>query len=63
VAGKDYDTIWTKLKTTATVNNMAIVSEFKMWSAKDIPLSGMVKMETVTAGLTMTLELTGTGRK
>jgi hypothetical protein len=43
---KEYDTKWTKLKATAKINGMDMVSEYKMWFSKDVPVSGLVKMET-----------------
>ena len=63
IAGKEYDTKWKKLKSTTTTNGVTVVSEFKMWFAKDVPLSGLVKMETATAGTSTNMELTGSGRK
>jgi hypothetical protein len=40
-----------------------VVSDYKMWFSKDVPLSGLVRMETTTSMLTMKLELIGSGRK
>lgn len=63
VGGKEYETKWTKLKTTSGAGGVTVISEFKMWFSKQVPLSGLVKMETTTSGLAMTLELTGSGSK
>lgn len=62
-AGKEFDAKWTKLKATTTVNNVPIVSEFKMWFSKDVPVSGLIKMESTTAAFTTTVELVGSGSK
>jgi hypothetical protein len=63
VAGKEIETKWTKMKTTTTVNDMQIVSEYTMWISKDVPVSGLVKMETSTMGTATKLELVGSGNK
>ncbi|HEV3440765.1 MAG TPA: hypothetical protein VG122_25655 [Gemmata sp.] len=63
IGEKEYDTKWTKTKTTATVGDMTIVGEYKMWFSKDVPVSGLVKMETTTAGITTKVELIGSGSK
>jgi hypothetical protein len=59
---KEYDTKWTKSKATSTFNGVAMESEYKMWFCKDVPVSGLVRMETTVGTFTSTLELTGTGR-
>lgn len=63
VGGREYDAKWIKTKTTATANNITIVSEGKMWFCKDVPLSGLVKMETSTGPVATVLELVATGSK
>jgi hypothetical protein len=63
VGQKEFDTKWTKWKATATVNNFMVVTDYQMWFSKDVPLSGLVKMETNTSMLTTKLELIGTGHK
>jgi seryl-tRNA synthetase len=63
VGDKEYDTKWTKYKSTTTVNNFTVVTENKMWFSKDVPLSGLVKMDTTVGSTTTKLELTGTGHK
>jgi hypothetical protein len=63
VGGKEFDTKWTKMKSTTTVGEISIVSEFKMWFCKDVPLSGLVKMDTSVNSISTTLELVGSGSK
>ena len=62
-AGKTYDTKWTKLRATTMVNEMKIVVDHKMWFCKDVPLSGLVRMDTTVSEMTMKLELIGSGSK
>jgi hypothetical protein len=61
--GKAYETKWTTLRATATVNETTIVMDYKMWFCKDVPLSGLVRMDTITSGMTTRLELIGSGKK
>ena len=66
--GKEIDAKWTKQRATTTVNDMKIVSDTKMWFSKDVPVSGMVKMESTTTvpgmpGTTTTVELVNSGSK
>lgn len=63
MAGKEYDTKWTKLRATTTVNEMTIVTDYKMWFSKEVPLSGLVRMDTTAPGMTTKLELIGSGSK
>jgi hypothetical protein len=68
VGGKEIEAKWTKQRATTEVSNMKIVTETKMWCSKDVPISGMVKMESTTTGTggpdtTTTVELTGSGSK
>lgn len=63
IGDKEYDTKWTKMRTTSTVNGVTVVGEYKMWFCKDVPLSGMVRMETETGGFPTKLELVGSGGK
>jgi hypothetical protein len=61
IGGKEYDTNWMKMKVNAKVNGMDFDSDIKVWISKDVPLSGMVKMEMKSKLADMTMELTGTG--
>jgi len=63
VGNKEYDTKWVKLKVTATIGAKTVASEYKMWFSKDVPVSGMVKMETTSGPAAITMELTGSGSK
>jgi hypothetical protein len=63
IGDKEYDTKWTQLKSTTTVNNMEFKTETKTWYSKDVPLNGLVRMDTVVGTITSKLELTGFGRK
>jgi hypothetical protein len=62
-AGKEYDTNWTKLRATTTTNGMTIVSDYQMWFCKDVPLSGLVRMDTTINDLITRVELIGSGSK
>jgi hypothetical protein len=63
VAGKEYDTTWTRLRSTATQPEVTVVTDYKMWFCKDVPVNGLVRMDTTGVGLTSRLELIGSGRK
>lgn len=60
---KEYQTMWKKVRANISGNGITIRLDLKMWFAKDVPLSGLVKMETTSSGSTTTLELTRTGGK
>lgn len=60
---KEFETKWTKIKSTSTVNNFTTTTEHKMWFSKAVPLSGLVKMEITSSTVTTTLELIGSGSK
>lgn len=61
VGGKEYDTTWTKMKVKTKVANMDFDSDVKVWVSKDVPLSGMVKMEVKSKQADVTMELSGSG--
>src|SRR5262249_46694846 len=63
IGDKEYDTTWKKLRSTQTVNDMKIVSEYKMWFSKDVPVNGLVRMDTMVAGTMTKLEIIGSGSK
>jgi len=63
IAGKELETKWTHLKITVTVNGMLMVSEYKMWFSKDVPVNGLVRMDTEVGTTKTRLELTGWGSK
>jgi predicted NodU family carbamoyl transferase len=69
VDGKSYKCHWAKAKVVAT-KPAQMESTMKAWSSKDVPLAGMVKMESesvmtmqgTTMNTKMTMKLTGSGR-
>jgi hypothetical protein len=63
VGGKEFATKWTKLKSTTEVQGVTVVNEFKMWFSKDVPLGGLVRMDTGASGVNTKLELVGSGSK
>jgi hypothetical protein len=63
VAGKQYNANWTKTKTTAKAGGKSIETEIKVWTSKDAPLSGMIKMEVKSSYISMTMEMVGSGSK
>jgi hypothetical protein len=58
VGGKEYDCEWTKFKASGVMGQDA---ELKVWTNKDAPLSGVVKMEMKSKQVDFTMELTGSG--
>ncbi|MCZ7647890.1 MAG: hypothetical protein M5U26_21970 [Planctomycetota bacterium] len=70
VGGTDYDCKWYKYKVTADINGGQMVSTFKVWVCKDVPISGMVKTESATSmaiggqniDTTSSIELSGSGK-
>jgi hypothetical protein len=63
IGDKEFDAKWTKLKCTTTVNDVTVVSDYKMWFCSEAPLSGLVRMETTTGMFTTKVELIGSGAK
>lgn len=69
VGGKSYDCHWVKAKVVAT-KPMAMESTTKFWSSKDVPVNGMVRMESEAVmtidgkarNSTTSMQLTGSGR-
>ena len=69
VGGKAYPCHWVKVKMVAT-KPAPTDGTVKVWTCKDVPVSGVVKMETETAikagtqtmNTKMTMEITGSGR-
>lgn len=67
---KSYACNWVKYKISAEVNGVATVNNAKIWTSKDVPLGGLVRMEMATdmdvGGTKMTtqmvMELTGSGK-
>ena len=67
VGNKDYETNWMKLKVTTKANGIDVKADMKIWMSKDVPLSGMVKMDmnskVMDMEFKMVMELTATGGK
>jgi hypothetical protein len=65
VGDKEYDCSWQELKVTSSSG--AIAEDVKVWQSKDVPLSGIVKIqlqfESRVEDAKTTLELTGWGGK
>jgi hypothetical protein len=67
--GKEYETSWTKMKMVAKVMGQEIKSDAKVWLAKDVPLGGLVKMEStskvadMTVSTSMELQDSGNAKK
>jgi hypothetical protein len=69
VDGKSYKCHWGKAKVVAT-KPMAMESTVKAWSSKDVPVGGLVKMESESVmtmngqamNSKMTMKLTGSGK-
>lgn len=61
--GKSYDTNWKEVELTATQEGQVVKTKSKVWSCLEVPLGGLVKMETDIAGMgTTTMELQGFGK-
>jgi hypothetical protein len=69
VGGKEFDATWTKAKVTAKAMGKEINSDFKVWTSKDVPAGGMVKMEMqtkvgdMTVAMNMELKDSGNAKK
>jgi hypothetical protein len=61
VGGKTYDCKWSKSKITTEFMGNEMTSDLKVWTATNVPLAGMVKMEIKSDKGGFTLELTGSG--
>ena len=60
VGGKKYNCTWMQLKVTVKQFNLETTS--KVWMSSEVPLSGLVKMETDIMGRKMVMEMTGHGK-
>jgi hypothetical protein len=63
VGDKELDTKWTKSKYTTTAGGVTVVSEYKMWLCKDVPVSGLVRMDSTVGAIVTRVELTAWGSK
>jgi hypothetical protein len=62
VDGKKYECKRIKLKNTIDFAGKTIESVSTVWVSRDVPLSGMVKMESEVMGVKTVMELSGSGR-
>ncbi len=63
IGGKTYECTMTKMKLSAKVLGQDVTSEVKVWTSKDVPLAGMVKMEMKSNLADMTMEFKEAGSK
>jgi hypothetical protein len=62
LGGKKYACTWVKNKIVTQANGQKYETTSTMWVSKDVPLGGLVRAETETAGTKTLIELTGSGR-
>ena len=62
VGDKEYKCNWTKVKVTMDVQGNTIESNAKTYVCPDVPLGGMVKVETEAMGMKTSMEMTGHGK-
>ncbi len=58
IGDKKYECAWITVK-----SGDPGLEDVKIWHSKDVPLVGLVRLEGKSAGLIVTMELTGSGRK
>jgi hypothetical protein len=63
VGGKTYECTWISGKVVADVNGQKLESEVKVWTSKDVPLAGLVKMDMKSNLINMQMELSGSGNE
>lgn len=63
INGKEYACEWIKTKSTTKVQDKEFTAEAKIWTSKDIPLNGVVKVETISDFGNSTMELVEFGSK
>jgi hypothetical protein len=63
IGDKTYECTWITGKVVADVNGKKSESEIKAWKSKDVPLSGLVKMEMKSDFLNMQIEISGSGNE
>ena len=61
IGDKTYQCDWLAGKVTADLNGKKLESEIKVWMSKDVPLSGLVKMEMKSDFINMQMEVSGSG--
>ncbi|HMP02360.1 MAG TPA: hypothetical protein PKD86_09070 [Gemmatales bacterium] len=63
VGGKTYTCTRVKIQTNIEVSGQKIESVATIWTNPDVPLSGMVRLQTETMGQSFTMDLKGFGDK
>lgn len=58
IGGKTYECTWMTVK-----SGDPGIEEAKVWFSKDVPLTGMLRIEAKSAGIAIAIEMTGSGRK
>jgi hypothetical protein len=58
VGGKTYDCTWMTVK-----SGDPGIEEVKVWFCKDVPLTGMLRLEGKSSGIAIAIEMIGSGRK
>jgi hypothetical protein len=61
--GKKYETKWKKLKSTTTTSGFTVVVEHKMWFSPEVPVTGMVRLDTTTGDSATKIEVVASGHK
>jgi hypothetical protein len=61
VGDKTYDCTWATAKREDVRDGKKTETEIKIWSAKSVPLTGVVKREVKSAGINQRMEITGSG--
>jgi hypothetical protein len=61
IGNKTYECQWMAGKVTAEAKGQKIESNIKVWMSKDVPLSGLVKMEMKSDFINMQMEISGSG--
>jgi len=65
VNGKELKTTWTEAEMSGEIMGKKVTTKLKVWQTKDVPLSGMVKMDmkmdNMGATSEMNMEFVGTG--
>jgi hypothetical protein len=61
IGDKSYECNWLAGKITADVNGKKFETEVKFWTSKDVPMSGLVKMDMKSNFLNLQMEISGSG--
>jgi hypothetical protein len=61
--GKNYETKWKKLKSTTTAQGFTVVVNYQMWWSPDVPVTGLVRLDTAAGEAVTKMEVVASGRK